>query len=98
MGERIRTSVWVYRLAIAWAVFFLVGSVCTSILGSLQNVDWYELNGQSRFLTIVAIVGNVANTMMAFISKAATKVESGKPLVDGGTDFFKKQEPTKPNP
>ena len=75
-----------WRMAICWFVLFTIGSLASAISASLVNADYSAMNGQSRFLMYLAIIISWANTMMAFFSKAAKKVDS---QINGdGTQFI----------
>ncbi len=73
-GEaKIKVLEW--YMAVCWFVLFTINALCTAILASLVNSDWDNMNHQSKFLMVVAVLGSWANTMLAFFSKAAKKVE-----------------------
>ena len=72
-----------------WFCLFSVNSLATSITASLLGTNWMTLSGQQKFEIVVAIIGNWTGTIMAFLSKASSKVAKGiDPLTTGNTDFF----------
>lgn len=71
-------------LAIIWGSLFSIGALGTSVLAALTGADWTRLNGQARFLIVVAIIVNWSGTMGAFISKAVARMRDGKSPVNGG--------------
>lgn len=90
-------NIWLYRLTIAWFTFFTIVSLGSAVTAALTNVDWIELSWQSRFLVVVAIAVNWGNTMMAYISKVAAKVEDGEsPITNGDTGLLTKADAAKP--
>ena len=74
-----------WRMAILWFGFFTVVSLSASILASLQNTNYTGLDGQGKFMMVLAILISWGNTMMAFFSKAAKKVDQ---QINGDTQFI----------
>lgn len=81
------TKVWIYRIAIAWALLYVCGSVISSTIAGIVNVDWVKLNTQARIILVLTILGNVINTLSAFLSQAAKKLEDGKLPINGNGDI-----------
>jgi hypothetical protein len=98
MSDATKTIVSAYRLASIWAMFFTLVSLGASITMAMQNVKWNALDGQAKFLLIIAVFVSWGNTMMAFLSKASSRAEHGLPINGGGaspgTDFFAKSTGT----
>ena len=88
-----KVKVLEWYMACIWFVLFSIGALCTAILASLVNSDWDNMNHQSKFLMVVAIVGSWTNTMLAFFSKAAKKVER-QIMPDDGTQFVTRIDST----
>lgn len=86
-------AIWLFRLALLYAVLFFLGSLCSTILGALANASWHDMDGQGKFMLVVAIAGNVINTFLAFVSKEAKKLADGDNPVPNGTDLFKNPNP-----
>lgn len=87
-GLSVMTSskVWVYRIAIAWALLYITASIITSTLAGIVNVDVTKLNTQAKIILILTVLGNVISTVMAFLSNAAKKLEDGKLPINGAAD------------
>lgn len=81
------TQAKAWKFAIFWFVLFSVNALCTSVMAALTGADWATLDPQSKFMICVAILGNWTGTIMAFMSKAAKKIESGQLPFDDGTTF-----------
>lgn len=64
-----------WKMAVVWFIFFTVVSLSTSILASLQNTDYSTIDTQGKVMMWLAIIISWGNTMMAFFSKAAKKVD-----------------------
>lgn len=94
-------AIWLYRLAVIYAVLFGLASLGTSILGVLSNASWKDMDGQGKFMAVVSIALNLVNAMIAFVSKEAKKLADGSnPIPDNGTDIFKPPQvapPPKPS-
>lgn len=63
-----------WRIAIIMFALFSLNSLCTAIIAALTGTVWNELDGQAKFLIILAIFVNWSGTIMAFLSKAAQKM------------------------
>lgn len=87
-----QASIWELRMAIGYFLLFSLGSLCTAIMASLVNSDWSAMNGQSKFLLFVAIIGSWINTILAFVSKQANRIkQTGEFFPEGDTTFVGKQ-------
>lgn len=91
------SGAWAYRVAIIWFCLFSINALCTAIVVALVGCTWIALDFQSKFIIIIAIVGNWTGTIMAFVSKSAKKIEeTGNPLditqITGDTTFVKKTD------
>lgn len=80
MKERLKLTVLEYRIAVFWFLLFSVNSLCTSITASMAGSVWMNLGEQEKFTVIVAIIGNWTGTIMAFLSKASSRIKQDKPL------------------
>lgn len=92
--KSIITQAKAWRFAILWFVLFSLNALGTAIIAALTGADWFTLDPQSKFMICVAIFVNWSGTIMAFMSKAAKKIESGQLPFDD-TSFIEKQ-PTQP--
>jgi hypothetical protein len=70
-----KTAAIEYRMAIFWFVLFSLNSLGTSILASLTGANWAELDGQSKFMIVMAVLVNWTGTIMAFISKQSARIK-----------------------
>lgn len=77
--------VWLYRIAIAWALMFSLVSLGASTLSAIVNIDWAKLNPQARLIVYITIFVSWGTTMMAFFSQAAKKIEEGQLPINGAT-------------
>lgn len=84
LGHAVKIKVLEWWAAAAWLFLFTTVSLCTAITASLVNSDWDNMNGQSKFLMFVAIIGSWGNTMLAFFSKAAKRVQ--QQITDDGEE------------
>ena len=85
-----------WRFAILWFVLFSLNALGTSIIASLTGAQWDELKGQQKFLICTAIFVNWTGTIMAYMSRAAKKIESGQLPFDDTS--FQTKTPTDPKP
>ena len=84
--NKTKNNIWEFRMAIAYFALFSVGALCTAIMASLVNSDWSAMNGQSKFLLFVAILGSWVNTILAFVSKQATRIKQTGELFPDTSD------------
>lgn len=77
--------VWLYRIAIVWALMFSLVSLGASTLSAIVNIDWSKLNPQARLIVYITIFVSWGTTMMAFFSQAAKKIEEGQLPINGAT-------------
>jgi len=74
-------------LALVWFFLFTSSSLTTTLMASLSNAHWSQLDTQGRILLAIGVYGNWAQTMMAWLNKAAHNVSRGKPIIaNGGFD------------
>lgn len=79
-----------------WGCLFTFNSLGTCVMIGLSNSIWTQMPTQAKVLLCVSIFINWSNTMMAFISKIASRLEQGKPLLPllaGSPDVFTKPKP-----
>lgn len=81
------SKVWIYRIAIIWALLFSANALVTALLGAIVNVDWSKLNPQAKLIIFMSVFVNWAGTMMAYFSQAARKLEDGKLPINGNADL-----------
>jgi hypothetical protein len=86
-------TVSTWRFAILYFLLFSINALCTSITAALVGSDWANLDRQSKFMICIAVLANWTGCLLAFISKAAKKVESGQPLFSD-TTFITKETTT----
>lgn len=78
-----------FRIAIFWFCLFSVNSICSAILIALSNATWSELDPQGKFLIVIGIVFNWTGTIMAFVSKQASRIkQTGELFPAGDTQQF----------
>lgn len=87
--NNLTASVLEWRLAAFWFILFSVNSLCTAITAALVGADWATMDAQARFMVCVAVVLNWTGTIMAFVSKNATKISQGKPFDEDLTAITK---------
>lgn len=93
MAEVINKTWLLYKITIIWAVLLSLNALGTCIMIALQNAQWSMLNGQAKFLMVVAIWVNWSGAMIALAINSAKKIESGKlPFDNGNTEQFNKNE------
>lgn len=87
--KNIKTTAWEWRIACFWFLLFSLNSLCTSIMASLVNANWTDMDRQSKFLMIIAVMGNWTGTIMAFISQQAKRIQkTGLPFPTGDDTGF----------
>lgn len=79
MIEKIKLTAMEYKMAVFWFILFSVNSLCTSITASMAGSVWGNLDPQSKFTIIVAIVGNWTGTIMAYLSKQSQRTKQLEP-------------------
>lgn len=75
--NRLLTASLAYRVAVLVFGLYTVSTLCFAIIGALTGREWEQLDGEDKLLIVLAIIGNWTNTLMAFISKRAQKLENG---------------------
>jgi hypothetical protein len=82
---RILSEQMVQRIVLLRFLLFVVGAIVTSITVALVGTSWADANAQTKFLIVLSIVGNIANTLGAFFDKSLARVVQGKDIYDDGT-------------
>jgi len=86
-------SVATYKLAILIGLFFTVNALGISIISALSGVDhWSQLTVTQQIVIISSGLVNRTNTLLAFLNKTLSRIESGKPPIETGDT----QNPFKP--
>jgi len=62
-------------MAIVWFVIFSVNSLCSAVLISLIGANWITMDGQGKFMVIMAVIMNWTNTLGAFLFTRLKKVD-----------------------
>jgi hypothetical protein len=73
------------RLAAFWFILFSINSLCTCVLAASSGCVWNQLDTQSKWTVVIAVAANWTNAIMAYVSKAAKKIESGQLPFDDTT-------------
>jgi len=81
------TRAW--KLAILWFVLFSINALGTSIMASLVGTTWSQLDTLGKWMIVVAVIVNWTGTIMAFLSKAARKID-GLDTFTNDTTFISK--------
>ncbi len=98
MIDKARLAAIEFRMAIFWFFLFSMNALGTCVLASLTGTKWGTLDGQSKFLIIVAIFVNWSGTIMAFVSRAARRInQTGEIFPQGDTQFIPRS-PVDPAP
>ena len=69
------TSLVEFRMAILYFSLFSVNAFCSARMIALANVTWSTLDTQGKFMIWVALIWNWTNTVLAFMSKQATRIK-----------------------
>ena len=86
-----KASIWEFRIAIFYFILFSGNCLGTAVLAGLTGVEWSTLDTQAKVLLGVAVAVNWSNTMLAFISKQATRIkQTGEVFPMGDTQFISK--------
>ena len=93
MSKSLLNKAWEFRLAALMFGLFSINSLGSCVLAASAGCVWDNLDWQSRLTVILAVIVNWTNAVMAYVSKAAKKIESGQPPIGDDTSFV-----TKPNP
>jgi len=100
----ISTSLIEYKMAIVYFVLFSINALCSALMIALANVTWSGLDSQGKFMIGVALIWNWTTTILAFMSKQATRIkQTGDLFPSGDTQQFVRTETQsvkieKPNP
>jgi hypothetical protein len=73
--EAARLKIIECRIAVFWFFLFSVNALCSALMIALANVTWGALDGQGKFMIVVALAWNWTNTIMAFISNSARRIK-----------------------
>lgn len=93
--NRITETAIQYRIGIFWFCLFSLNSLGTCLLAASSGCVWDNLDWQSRVNVILALIVNWTGTIMAYVSKAAKKIEQGQnPIGDGDTQIITKSTDT----
>ena len=65
-------------IVIAWVFLFTLVSLGTAITSVLYGMRWREIDGQDKFIALVLIFIQWGTVMMAFLNKAASRVQRGE--------------------
>ena len=88
-----------YKMAILMFVLFSVNSLCSCFVASMAGSVWATLDTQSKITVVVAMVGNWTGTVIAFVSKAATRIkQTGDIFTATTTDMHQESVTSQPAP
>ena len=73
--NKARLALIEYKMAIFWFCLFSVNSLCTCIVASLVNCNWSQMDGQAKILFFLTVIANWTGTVMAFVSKQASRIK-----------------------
>jgi hypothetical protein len=91
--DTLSTSLIEFRMAILYFALFSVNAFCSALMIALANVTWSTLDGQGKFMIYVALIWNWTNTVLAFMSKQATRLkQTGEIFPSGDTQQFIRTE------
>lgn len=86
-----KEKILLWWLVVVWFLLFSISSLCTAIVGALYGMRWNEIEFQDKFVVSLIIFVNWSTTMMAFFSKAVSRVQKGElPLESGDTQLISK--------
>ena len=91
MLNRAKTSILEWRMAICWFILFSVNSLATCLIASLVNCNWSQMDAQAKLLMALTVLANWTGTIMAFVSKAGSRIQQGQPLFPTGDTQFMTQ-------
>jgi hypothetical protein len=72
--NRTKLTVIEWKMAIFWFCLFSLNALGSSIMAALTGAVWNELDSQSKFMIVIAVMVNWTGTIMAFISKQANRI------------------------
>lgn len=76
------TALW--WLAAVWFLLFTCAALGNSIITAFYGMRWKEMDWQDRIMIGILIFVNWATVMMAFFSRAISRVSRGQlPIQDG---------------
>lgn len=90
MSDAIKQHLNGWRLTYVYCAIFLIGSVCSIVMASLQGVTWVTLDTQTRVLIVVAGIWNFCNTAGALVVKIGKATGNPIPINGGDTEQLKK--------
>ena len=72
-------------MAVIWFMLFTFAALGNSIITAFYGMRWVEMDLQDRVMVMILIFVNWATVMMAFFSKAISRVSRGEsPITEGG--------------
>lgn len=96
MARSVMVRAWEMRLAVVWFILFSLNSLFTCFVAVSAGCVWSNLDTQSRITVVIGGLANWTGTIMAFISKASRKIESGQNPISDDTGFTYKPKPDAP--
>jgi hypothetical protein len=69
-----------------YVIFFAVlgNSMIMIILAALQGVTWKTLDGQTKFLIALTVLGNMSGVIVAYCKQMRSRIKAGKDPFDSG--------------
>lgn len=96
MDDLFTSKTLALRMAIVWFCLFTVVSLCTSIITALYQLRWEVLDLQDKLMVGLLVLANWGTVMMAFLSKAMSRVQHGEfPIESGDTQLLQRTEKMK---
>ena len=74
------------RMALVWFCLFTFAALANSVVTALYGMRWSQIDAQDRLVVGLLIFSNWATTMMAFFSKAISRLQKGESPVTDGDD------------
>lgn len=108
--SKAREAALTWAIVASWFFLFTLVSLCMSIVTVFYGMRWVEMDEQDRIMAMILIIANWGTVIMAFLNKAARRVQRGElPITEGDEDLLQTKtvvastetkviSPTKENP
>lgn len=81
------------RMAIIWFFLFTFAALGNAIITAFYGMRWSQMERQDVVMVFILIFVNWATVMMAFFSKAISRVQKGElPIAEGDTQLIRRTD------
>lgn len=73
-----------YKLTIVYLALFSINALFTSVLASLQGLEWRDMTPTARTCVFMAIGANWTGVILAFLNQSISRTIHGQPFLPTG--------------